>query len=111
MIYKGTCPHRAECPAVFDHRWNDLLLGRVPHHPYSPDLAPSDFSCVCPQMKKVLKGKRFADVEEVKQTYKKRQKHEKASKSTHSEASLSSRKNVLIGVLHQMECTLKVTEV
>jgi hypothetical protein len=35
------------------------------HPPYSPDLAPCDFF-LFPQMKKVLKGKHFADVEEVK---------------------------------------------
>jgi len=35
------------------------------HPPYSPDLAPCDFF-LFPRMKKVLKGKRFADVEEVK---------------------------------------------
>jgi hypothetical protein len=33
------------------------------HPPYSPDLAPCDF--LLPRMKEVLKGKRFADVEEV----------------------------------------------
>jgi hypothetical protein len=33
--------------------------------PYSPDLAPCDFF-LFPQMKKVLKRKQFADVEEVK---------------------------------------------
>ena len=32
----------------------------VPHPPYLPNLAPSDFFCF-------LKGKYFADVEEVKQ--------------------------------------------
>jgi hypothetical protein len=35
------------------------------HPPYSPDLAPCDFFLV-PRMKKVLIGKRFADVEEAK---------------------------------------------
>jgi hypothetical protein len=35
------------------------------HPPYSPDLAPCDFF-LFPRMKNVLKGKRFADVEEVK---------------------------------------------
>ena len=35
------------------------------HPPYSPDLAPCDFF-LFPRMKKVLKGKSFADVEEVK---------------------------------------------
>ena len=35
----------------------------------------------------------------------------KASKSTNSKTVLSSGKNILIGVLHQMESTLKVAEV
>jgi hypothetical protein len=35
------------------------------HLPYSPDLAPCDFF-LFPRMKKVLKGKHFADMEEVK---------------------------------------------
>jgi len=35
------------------------------HPPYSPDLAPCDFF-LFPRMKKGLKGKRFADMEEVK---------------------------------------------
>ena len=38
----------------------------MPHPPYSLDLTPRDFFFV-PQMKKDLKGKHFADVEEVKQ--------------------------------------------
>jgi histone-lysine N-methyltransferase SETMAR len=37
------------------------------HPPYSPDLAPCDF-LLFPLMKKVLKGIRFGDVEEVKKT-------------------------------------------
>jgi len=37
----------------------------IPHPPYSPDLAPCDFF-LFPTMKKTLKGKRFATVEEVK---------------------------------------------
>ena len=36
------------------------------HPPYSPDLTPSDFFLFL-WVKKVLKGKCFADVEEVKQ--------------------------------------------
>ena len=39
----------------------------MPHPPYSPNLMPSDFF-LFPQMKKFLTGKRFADMEEVKQT-------------------------------------------
>ena len=38
----------------------------MPHPPYSPDLAPSNFFFVS-QMKKLLRGKRFASVEDVKQ--------------------------------------------
>ena len=38
----------------------------MPHPPYLPDLTPSDFF-LFPHMKKVLKQKWFADVEEVKQ--------------------------------------------
>jgi len=37
----------------------------VPHPPYSPDPVPYDFF-LFPTMKKTLKGKRFATVEEVK---------------------------------------------
>ena len=37
-----------------------------PHPPYSPNLTLSDF-ILFPWMKKVLKGKHFASVEEVKQ--------------------------------------------
>ena len=62
VIYEHTCPHCAECSAVFDQKQHD------PHaHPLcSPDLTPSDFFWF-PQMKKVLKGKRFTYLEEVKQ--------------------------------------------
>ena len=38
----------------------------MPHPPYSPDLSQSDFFFVSLD-ENVLKGKRFADVEEVKQ--------------------------------------------
>ena len=38
----------------------------MPHPPYSSNLAPSNFF-LFPWMKKVLKGRRFAEVEEVKQ--------------------------------------------
>lgn len=37
----------------------------VPHPPYSPDLAPCDFF-LFPRMKRDMKGKRFADITEVK---------------------------------------------
>ena len=68
-------------------------------------------------MKTVLKGKHFANVEEVKQN-----KQNKTKQNNLAEALKSIKieefkncfeqwKNVSIGILHQMECTLKVTEV
>jgi transposase len=36
----------------------------VPHPPYSPDLAPSDFFFFL-KIKMTLKGRRFSDVEEI----------------------------------------------
>ena len=41
-------------------------IAPMPHPPYSPDHAPSNFLLISPH-KKVLKGKCFANVEEVKQ--------------------------------------------
>ena len=38
----------------------------MPHPPYSPDLTPSNFFIFL-QVKKILKGKYFASVENVKQ--------------------------------------------
>ena len=61
----------------------------MPHPPYS-HLALRDFF-LFPWIKKVLKGKVSADVEEVKQ---KKQKHKKASKSMSSKTVLSSGKKV-----------------
>ena len=63
----------------------------MPHLPYSPNLAWSDSSFVSP-MKKVLKGKCSASVEEVKQ------KTAEALKLTSLKTVLSSEENVLIGV-------------
>ena len=59
-------------------------------------------------MKNVLKGKRFADVDGVKE---KTAESLKGIKITSSKTVLSSGKKVLISVLHQMESTLKLTEV
>ena len=57
---------------------------------------------------KVLKGTRFTDVKEVNP---KMAEALKASELTSSKPDLSGTKNILIGVLHRMESTLKVTEV
>ena len=59
-------------------------------------------------MKKVLKGKFFANVEEGKQ---KTEEALKGIKINEFKIVWSSGENVLIGVLHQMESTLKVTKV
>ena len=59
-------------------------------------------------MKKVLKGKHFADVEEVKQ---KTAEALKGIKIDEFKTVLSSGKDISIVVLHQIESTLKVTKV
>ena len=59
-------------------------------------------------MKKALKGKRFVNVEEMKQ---KTAETLKASLLMSSKTVSSSGENIVIGVLHQMESTLKVIEV
>jgi histone-lysine N-methyltransferase SETMAR len=55
-------PHTARrtIDAIADLRW-ELL----PHPPYSPDLAPSDYH-LFPELKKPLRGKRFSSLQEVK---------------------------------------------
>ena len=58
------------------------------HPPYSPCLFPRDFF-LFPYMKKVLKGKCFANVEEIKQ---KKAEAQKGIKSTSSKTVLSSGK-------------------
>ena len=78
----------------------------MPHPPYSPHLTP-DF-LLFPQMKKVLKGKYFADVEEVKQ---KMTEALKGIKIKEFKNCLEQWKNISIGVLHQKESSLKVTKV
>ena len=79
----------------------------MPHLPYLPHLTLSNFF-LFPQMQKVLKGKHFADVEEVKQKMAEALKGIKINKFK----KCSERwKKVSVGVLHQVESTLKVTEV
>ena len=78
----------------------------MPHLPYSPNLATSDLSP--PQMKKVLKGKCFADVEEVKP---KMVEALKGIKIGDFKNHFKQWENVLIDVLHQTESTSKGTEV
>ena len=78
----------------------------VPHPPYSPDLTQTHYFLFL-QMKNVLKGK-----EEMKQTDKKNGRNTKRHQNQWVQKLFYAReKNVLIGVLHHMESTLKVTEV
>ena len=60
-------------------------------------------------MKKVLRGKCFDDVKEVKQ--KKTAEALKDIRTDEFKKYFEQWKNLLIGVLHQMESVLKVTEV
>ena len=80
------------------------------HPPYSPDLNLSD--CFFVSLgEKSSQRETFCDMEEVKwKTNKQMQKHWKASRLTGSKPTLSSGKKVSIGVLHQMESALKMTE-
>ena len=78
----------------------------MPHPPYSPNFTPSDFF-VFPWMKKVLKRKCFADMEEVKQKPAETLKGIKVDEFKN----FLWKKTISIGVLHQMESILKVTEV
>ena len=73
--------------------------------PIQPNLALSDFFGLFPQMKK---GKGFACAEEVKQ---KTAEALKGIQIDRFKNCSEQWKNILIGVLHQMESTLKGTEV
>lgn len=54
------CPHHTECSAVSDQKWHDP--------PYLPNLVSCNvFFFLFPWMKKDFRGKRFADVKEMKQ--------------------------------------------
>ena len=55
-------PHSIKCATVSHEKQDDN--GFTP--PFSPDLAPSDFF-LFPRMKTDLKGKRFQNVEEVRE--------------------------------------------
>ena len=103
VIYKHTCPHCADFSAGFDQKLQ---------HPHAP---PSLFTRSFPKrhflsswMKKILKGKHFVDVEEVKQKTAEALKGIKINKFKNCSEQW---KNILIGVLHQMESPWKVTEV
>ena len=77
----------------------------MPHPPCSLDLTLTDFF-LFPLMKKVLEGKHFANVEKVKQ---KMAEALKGIKIDEFENGIGN--TISIGVLYQMESTLKVTKV
>ena len=68
------------------------------HPPYPPDLTPSDFFLLFFWMKNILKGKCFANVEEVKQ---KMAEALKSIKIDEFKNCFEQWKKVLIGVLHK----------
>ena len=94
------CTTTAECSAVFDQKQHD-------HPPASPYLFTRTFFFVF-WMKKVLKGKCFANVEELKQKTAEALKGVKIDEFKNCFVQWT---EVLIGVLHQMETTLKVIEI
>ena len=78
----------------------------MPYPPYSTDLVLGDY--FFPGWKKTLKGKRFADVEEVKH---KMAEAQKVIKINEFKNCFEQWKKVSIGALNQMESNLKVIEV
>ena len=103
VIHELTCPHHAGCSAVVDQ----TSMTPVSHPPYSHDLAPRDFFFCFPGWKKGLRGKHFANAEEVKP---KTAEALKGIQIDEFKTVLSSGKNISIGVLHPVQSTLKVTE-
>ena len=68
MLRKGVLFHQDNAPPhtllVAMARIHDCGFELVPHPPYLPDLAPSDFH-LSPQMKKALAGRHFASDDDV----------------------------------------------
>ena len=97
---------RAHLPTprwVLSSFWPKMAWTQCPALPIHP-ISPWVTFLLFPQMKRVLKGKRFAHVEEVKQ--KKKAEALKGSKLTTSKTS-----ELWKNILQQMESMLKVTEV
>nr|CAH7720056.1 unnamed protein product [Callosobruchus chinensis] len=68
LAERGWVLHHDNAPAHSSFAVRDFLtkngIPTLPHPPYSPDLAPSDFH-LFPQLKSYLKGNRYDGVEEV----------------------------------------------
>jgi transposase len=56
ILHDNAQPHIADATMTLLNSWAWKIL---PHPPYSPDLAPSDFH-LFPKMKKHLRGQRFS---------------------------------------------------
>ena len=92
--------HSIKCAAVSHEKRDDN--GSLP--PFSSDLAPSDFF-LFPRMKRDLKGKRFQNVEEVRE---KQRRHWRLSLCKSSMTVLNNGKSCGISVLLLKDSILKV---
>ena len=63
LLHDNARPHTAELPRA---TINKLVWEILPHPPYSPDLAPSDFHLVGP-LKEVLRDTKFYDNHEAEE--------------------------------------------
>jgi transposase len=61
LLHNNAQPHSAAATVNLMNYWNWKIL---PHPPYSPDLALSDFH-LFPKMKKHLRGQRFHSNDDV----------------------------------------------
>jgi transposase len=68
LLHDNARPHSDTATLNLLNSWGWEIL---PHPPYSPDLAPSDFHLVFPKMKKHLRGQRFRSNEDVQNEVKK----------------------------------------
>ena len=103
VIYEHTCLYHAECSAVFDQKWYDLhvlLFLFTQSHPKQLYFYFSGWKSPQREM--------FGHVEEMKQ---KNGRSTKKHQNWQVQKLFEQWKNISIGVLYQMESTLKVTEV
>ena len=65
-LASGTCTRTTHPPTSPSSYLTETGIKTAPHPPYSPDLAPCDF-WMFPRLKEKLRGRRFEDVEEMKE--------------------------------------------
>ena len=105
MIYEPTCPHHAECTAVFDQKQHDP---HVPPSLFTESYSKGHFIFVSPDEESPQR-EMFCQCE--RGETKKMTEALKAIKIDEFRNCLEQLKKVSIGVLHWMESTLTVTEV